>query len=643
MRLRLRWKLLIAIAAPLLTIYAVIGVQEYRALRRQAIDEQRNLAEAMATYYAARFDGEFRQIAQAARSTAAFLTLHPDLDEAQLYELIDANLDQDPLIYGSCIAFEPGAFETGRQLYAPYGWKGDEGYGHIDIGADAYDYTGWEWYAMIRARVEGQWTEPYFDEGAGNILMCTYSAPFFDADGGLRGVATVDIPLVPLQARMGSSELKGGLFVIVSRGGRFITHPDPELIMTTLSQRAEQTGQTQLVGVEQRIARGEAGFLRFDAFPSGAPHWAYFTPIGSAGWSFAALYPESVVMQPVYASLRRLIGFMAVELIVMMLIITAVSYWITTPIGRLASAVRRLGAGDLETRVRGVHSRDEIGDLAGGFNNMVEQLNHHVRELAAQSAAREAVESELRVARDIQKSLLPRTFPPFPERAEFDLYAVNVPARRVAGDFYDYFFVDEQHLVLIMADVSGKGVPAALFMAVTRTILRNLALTGMPPDRMMRRANEILLEDNDRGMFVTMFCGIYETGAGEMVYANAGHPPPIVIHTDGTLDRLGDSTGALVGVLPEEEWGQAAASIRVGEKLLLFTDGLPEARSPEDKMLLDDGMMRMVADYAAESPDTLCNDLAVRVDAFQHGHRVDDLTLLVLQRNDPRRAGSFDI
>jgi len=635
MRLSIRSKLLFAIALPVLAIYGLAGALEYRAQKREAIDAQRELGEALARIYAARFDAVFRQAAQAADSAAAFLTLHPRLDAAQLDALIDANIAQHPLIYGSCIAFEPGAFDAGVELFAPYGHRDGDVVHHLDIGRDAYDYRAWEWYAAVRdGDGSGRWTEPYFDEGAGNVLMCTYSAPFHDARGAFRGVATIDIPLLPLQHHVFPREMTGGQFVIVSRGGRFISHPRAEMVMTTVADSAAASGLPELRDVQQHAMRGESGFVRLSAFPLDEPAWLYYTPIVSTGGSFGMVFPESRVLRPVYDSLARQVGFMLLGMGVMLAALIAVGFWITRPFKPLAAAVEALSHGRLDTKVEGVHSRDELGDLARAFNLMTDQLNAHVAALAAETAAREKVEGELRLARQIQQSLLPRTFPPFPSRCEFDLHAINQPARQVAGDFYDYFFVDDHRLVLILADVSGKGVPAALLMAVTRTLLRNQMLNDPSPRAAMVNVNRILHQDNDRGMFVTVFCGVYDVRDGSLIYANAGHPPPVILGPDGACAAIDEqSTGMVLGVDETQDWTQREHTLAVGQALVVFTDGLTEARSPDNRMLGDAAAHELLAAQAHLSPNALCEAISQRLHDYQRGNPIDDLTLLVLRRN----------
>jgi sigma-B regulation protein RsbU (phosphoserine phosphatase) len=278
---------------------------------------------------------------------------------------------------------------------------------------------------------------------------------------------------------------------------------------------------------------------------------------------------------------------------------------------------------------------DELAQFAAVFNAMVQHIRVQMQRIRAESIAREAVESELRIAREIQADLVPRTFPPFPEHAEFDLHAIIAPARQVAGDFYDFFFSGADCLTLVIADVSGKGMPAALLMAVTRTIIRNYAGEGLSPVEIVRRANRMLVEDSNASMFVTMFLAQYQPSTGTLTYVNAGHPSPLSLLPGGTCRDYGDSTAPLVGVAcdwPGTEFAQATRQLRVGESLVLFTDGVTEARDSEDRFFGEEGLYRTLGGHGGASAETLCQRVAAAVALHESGGQADDITVMVLQR-----------
>jgi sigma-B regulation protein RsbU (phosphoserine phosphatase) len=311
--------------------------------------------------------------------------------------------------------------------------------------------------------------------------------------------------------------------------------------------------------------------------------------------------------------------------------VLAVAYHILRPIPRLASAVRELSEGRLDTRVSGVNTRDELGDLAAAFNKMVDDLQRHVAAIAAATASRERVEGELRIARDIQLSLLPSTFPAFPERPEFDLHATNAAARSIAGDFFDFELVSEDELYFVIADVSGKGVPAAMFMAVTRTLLRNLNRAGLSPGEIITAVNRLLVRENRRMMFVTLFLGFYNLRTGHVRYVNAGHPLPRLIGPGG-LRNFGTDNGALVGVMDGETWTNGEETIAPGETLVLYTDGITEAGMGDlpiyGEARMDEVLKGLVGASARSAADAIVSD----VTRYQGDQPTDDVTVVVLRR-----------
>lgn len=652
-RIPIRWKLIGAVVAPMVVIFGSMMLYDYARLRNLASAQTRLRLSERAMLYADRFDGAFESIAQVARSTASMLTEGPMPDERQLDAIVRADIGQDPLIYGSCIAFQPDAFRPGLRLFAPYACRDGDGLRTMDIGRDGYDYTDgrWEWYTAVQKSHEARWSEPYFDTGAGAAPMVTFSAPFFDGDT-FRGVVTVDVRLEDLRrsvavtgADVGAGHhdepafalraFGGGDFGILSRTGAFVFHPNPDfLIRQSVFTLAKAHGSDALEQLGRRLVAGDRGVDELPASSFGEPAFAAFAPIRSTGWSFIAVMAVREAMAPVYAQLTRRAIFILAGGGLIALVAYLAGMWLVRPVRRLAAAVGRLGGGDLDARAVGVESRDEIGDLARAFNTMTVQLKEHVEALTRETAAREQVESELRVARAIQKSLLPSTFPPFPGHTEFMLHAINAPARRVAGDFFDFFLAPDGTLAFVIADVSGKGVPAAMFMAVARTLLRDLAARIQSPGELLARANKQLLESNNEGMFVTLFFGRYDPATGRVRYANAGHPPPIVVRPDGSTRPFGESTGTILGAIDGAAYEDREESLQPGESVVLYTDGVPEAKrpGPAGRFLGDAPFRELLSRHAADDPEQLCAAIVKMVSEFQDHELYDDVTVLVLKR-----------
>jgi phosphoserine phosphatase RsbU/P len=635
----LRTKLVLAIAVPLLAAYLGMVWLEYRLGREEALAAMKTQAIELAGWQAAELDGDLEAAEQVARSTARFLTLNPELSADQIQALLQANLRDNPAIFGTCAAFEPNAFRREVAFFAPYYCRAAKGaLRYVDIGAVSRDYTKLDWYRPAKLRNRPFWTEPYFDTGVGERRMCTFSAPFYRR-GQFRGLVTVDVLSEDLLRDTTRIKPGSGYCILISGSGKFIVHPDESLVMReSIFGLAERHGWSELSEMGRAMVAGKEGVVRIRDDPTDRPSWAVYAPVTSAGWSLAAIVPETEVMASVHARLARTLGVLLAGLAVILAIVLLVSNRMTRPIARLTEAAELLAEGNFEARVAGVEGRDEVGRLAQTFNTMVADLKANIDGRIREEAALNAVKGELRTAREIQASLLPRPLGAVPEK-EFSLHAVNAPAKFVAGDFFDFFFLDENRLALVIADVSGKGAPAALYMAVTRTKLRDFALPGVTPAEVVGKINRDLADGNGQCMFVTLFLGYYDVRTGELVYANAGHNPPYVVRQDGTWETL-EPTGPLAAVFPDAVFRDAQCRLARGELLVLFTDGVTEAFSG-DGDLFGEGRLEALLDADARQPvAAVCEAIVQAVDAFSQGDLKDDVTILALRRDfeQPRDA-----
>jgi phosphoserine phosphatase RsbU/P len=239
---------------------------------------------------------------------------------------------------------------------------------------------------------------------------------------------------------------------------------------------------------------------------------------------------------------------------------------------------------------------------------------------------------ELEQAARIQRSILPSEFPPFPDRKDFELHAAMVPAKEVGGDLFDFFLLDDEHLAFVIGDVSGKGIPAALFMAMTRSLLRATAPHERQPGRCLNQMNTMLAEGNTSGMFVTLFYGVLDTRTGALEFANAGHNPPYILSTDGKLQKLSQRSGPMLGVLEVPEYQTFQNQIPSGAAILLYTDGITEAVNTGDEFFDDPRLEAYLADHAAAPAQSLVAGLHAAVQDFSKGApQADDITVLALR------------
>ncbi|RLD09638.1 MAG: hypothetical protein DRI44_08010 [Chlamydiae bacterium] len=321
--------------------------------------------------------------------------------------------------------------------------------------------------------------------------------------------------------------------------------------------------------------------------------------------------------------------------IVLSVITIFVGLWfsrtISTPIGDLSRAVRKIADGDFSIKVK-QKGPPEIVQLAGAFNRLGGQLTTYIENLKKEVAVRETYQREIDIAREIQQSLLPRTFPPFPEHNEFSLYAGVQPAKEVAGDFFDFFFIDDDTLTLIVGDVSGKSVPAAMFMAVSRTLIRTICHHEKDLAEAIAYANNILCEDNDTCMFVTLFVANYNIKTGEMVYCNAGHHEACNLQSNSNIQQFGKLSAPALGVVQNVIYKTGTYKLGIGDRIILYTDGVSEAHSPDKELFGEERLFEILKRETSKSTEELYDIIIKELDDFQGGDNFDDITLLILER-----------
>lgn len=474
----IRWKLILGVGGPLAIMLGVLLTFDFLGLRHEAYTLAQERTQDLAQRYAASLDADCRAIQQVALATARFLEVEPNPSESALYDALRRAVESDELIYGSCVAFEPGQFAGERapgpasplpvaagprprpnpDLFCPYVFRGTTALQRMDV-ADAYDYLDpkWEWYRHPRETGRAFWTEPFFDEGAGNAMMVTFVAPFF-RDGVFRGTVNVDVLVADLRDRAIRGVRAGTDVYLLSREGRLIVAPWANAVMgESAIEAARRLGRPEIERIVERMLAQQSGVETIRAIEGEQQQVFFYAPVPSPRWAMAGVADQNTIMWQVYAVLWRRAGVGLAAMAGLLVVVLAIGVWLVRPVGRLAEAVASLSEGNLDARVDGIRTKDEIGRLARAYNGMLDRLQTHVRALTRETAARHAVETELRVARDIQLSLLPRDFP---QRPEFRVHGVSAPARFVGGDFFDVFSTGEDLLTVVIADVSGKGVPA---------------------------------------------------------------------------------------------------------------------------------------------------------------------------------------
>ncbi len=276
-----------------------------------------------------------------------------------------------------------------------------------------------------------------------------------------------------------------------------------------------------------------------------------------------------------------------------------------------------------------IHTGDELENLSDSVKQMETDINTYIQDLTTMTAEKERIDVELNMATEIQASMVPRNFPAFPDRTEFDIYASMTPAKEVGGDLYDFFLVDEDHLGIVIADVSGKGVPAALFMMLAKALIKNSTLNGGSPADIFYNVNNQLCESNEMNMFVTAWMGVLTLSTGRMVCANAGHEFPAVCRKDGRYELLEDVHGFVLAGLEGSTYKEYELTLEPGDRFFVYTDGVPEATNAAEEFYGTDRMLDALNEIPKLEPEELLKHMKKRVDEFVgDAAQFDDLTML---------------
>ena len=403
---------------------------------------------------------------------------------------------------------------------------------------------------------------------------------------------------------------------------------------TTNEEYMEKYRKLYEGGSDQELVIRDKGYIETD------PHITAMVPIKDAGGKTTAILCVQRQMDNlVHVRNRYIVRILVVMIALMILVIIGQSIYLhrvfLRPVTKITLEASRFShENDLPEKKLSdeVRNNDEIGVLASSIDHMEERIVKYVDDLTKVTAEKERISTELNLATKIQESMLPGIFPPFPERTEFDIYASMDPAKEVGGDFYDFFLVDDDHLCLVMADVSGKGIPAALFMMASKIILANYAKMGKSPSEILTAANAAICSKNPEDMFVTVWLGIIEISTGTITAANAGHEYPIIKKANGDFELFKDKHGFVIGGMAGLKYKEYTIDIKPGSKLFLYTDGVPEATDSENQLFGTERMMDALNENPDGSPQEILKTVRNSVDAFvKDAEQFDDLTMLCFE------------
>ncbi len=629
-------KLIFSILVSCSVIFTLIFSYNYAVSRKIIVKNIESSARNLSLVTVNKIESILRPIEKVPQDLAYFLE-GASYNKEELIDLLYAVIKNNPEIYGATIAFEPYAFNKDLLYFAPYYYRSSGKISFTYLKGNSYHYFFWDWYQIPKELGHPVWSEPYYDEGGGNIIMATYSVPFYKEVSGERkfmGIITADVSLSWLQEIVSSIKIeKTGFGFLVSKNGRIVTHPLKDHIMNeTIFDLAEARGDPGLRVIGKEMLKGKFDFVPSKNIITGKKCWMVYAGLPSSGWSLGVIFPQDELMADI-SKLNRTVFFLGFGgFLFLLAVIVLISRSITRPLRRLYLATKDIAKGNLEFELPSIKSHDEVGKLAESFIYMKAALKKYIKELTETVASKERMESELRIAHEIQMGIVPKTFPAFPGRNEFDIYAVLEPAKEVGGDFYDFFFIDQAHLCFVIGDVVGKGVPAALFMAMTKTLLKSMAKENVNPDEVLNKVNKEISYENSSCMFITIFCAVLDTKSGELCYTNAGHNPPFLCRNKDKPQFLVGGKSSAIGIDENSVFKKECLILNPGDTILMYTDGVTEAFDADRRQFLESGLETELAHLQNAPAQELVKGILEKVKYFsRQTEQSDDLTLLALK------------
>ncbi len=605
-------------------------------MRKMLLESRANYYTALAENAAGKIDNFFSG-ARKSVDEAALIFQNQEIKRESAILLMERIIEDNDSIFGSAVALSADMdFESaGYQIL--YTWL--DGYGNLrtdDRINTLKDYHS-DWFYLPQYLGHSLWCELYNDFETG-MLMTTYSVPVFD-DGKLQAVITCDLTVDHIDSFLSSFNIgEKTKAILVSDSGRFIIHPRQDWIMKetfySLAEQSETAEQREvLTKIAHDIRLKSPSLYRYYSPSLKESVWFYFNHIPSTGWVVGFIVPESEIFAPIFVMNHKMTIAAIFGILLLLLPALLISLRITKPLRQICNATRIISTGDFDFSLPESKRTDEIGQLIEDFGRMRDNLKEYMTNLAIKTAEKEKISSELAIAEEIQHSILPKLFPPFPKRAGLDIFAILHSAREVGGDLYDFTLLDDNHLYISIGDVSGKGVPASLFMAVGKTLLKSTIQTVRDPAKALIHVNNELSEGNDSCMFITLFCGILNLETNQLIYSNAGHNPPLFVKS-GKPEFLPEACSPPLAAMEDIQFENQTMDLEDGMQILLYTDGVTEAMNRDEVLFDEDRLVKVVSENPTKTAEKRISTVLKAIRKFADGaEQYDDITMLCLSNH----------
>jgi len=573
----------------------------------------------------------FNTVSSNADSLASVIS-GSDVTEDQIHQTIKAFLKTNTDIFGMTVALEPHKLIDSLGDFSPYYYRAKNTIAFTDLANGSYRYKTWPWYNEPKKTNAPVWSEPYLDEGGGNVLMTTYSTPIYLNDNKtFAGVATADIELswldnIVKQIKIGDS----GFGFIVSKDDIVISHPDTSLnmkkLIDTLDHKIIPENWQKYIDSK---TQSSTVYLHSPCRHRDGFCWVAIETLGNTGWKVIIVLPEQELISEINSLTVKISAIAVAGLLILLFVVILITRHLTNPLGNLAIATKDIGAGNLDIELPKPVREDEIGSLTDDFSSMRKALKAYIAEIQETTAKQQKLESEIQIATDIQMSMIPGAGNVSIETDSYQLFALLRPARSVGGDLYYYQQSDEM-LHFIIGDVSDKGVPAALFMAKAITLYTRALKDKLSPGQTFTMMNDILAQNNDACMFVTALCGSINLNTGSIVMSNAGHMDPVIKKGTDTNEHEVKGATAL-GLMEAVEYPDIDFQLNNDTSLIMYTDGISEAHDKNANQYTDEKLISLISKSGSAKAKEIGEEIINSVDMFAvDTEQFDDITLLII-------------
>ena len=573
--------------------------------------------------------------------------IEENLDKPEkLHAIMKQMVELNPAIHSCGLSFVENYYPGKGHQYCPYAYRKDTSEVVVKtLGDKDHDYLHETWFKKALASEEGYWAKPFFDDIDHTTPLVPWVMPIHDRQGKAIAVLGVDLALQSLREELSVQAYKEKIFeglssqalsvynFAITKDGTYLVHPDSARVIKenyfTYCNTTSDSSDDELGRAMRDDDEGDMSSVTIDD----ENLYVRYRAIPDTDWSIAIVCSNALIngIASVLGVLLALF-FMIPNLLVVIFMGRHFVKKAAKPIQQLAASADEVAKGNFKAPLPPLKTRDEIHQLRDSFEKMQLSLTRYMEELKTTTAAKASIESELKIAHDIQMSMLPKTFPPYPERDDIDIYGSLTPAKDVGGDLFD-FYIREEQLVFCVGDVSGKGVPASLVMAVTRSLFRNVSAHVLEPNKIVYAINNALTDGNDTEMFVTLFVGVLDLQTGHLRYSNAGHNAPVLMAD--SVSEIPCDSNLPAGVMADWDFSLQELDIRKDDVIFIYTDGLNEAEDACHQLFGEERMLKQLKQQLAvgqTEPQAIIEEMGKAVHTFASGtEQSDDLTMLAIK------------